>query len=58
MELSGFNALPYVEAALLKAGLDETGFRKVARVNTPVASFEEVFDPKEDRGPVEVERPR
>lgn len=45
-ELNGFNAFPYVEAALAKAGLDEAGYQQVARVNTPAPPFEEVFDPK------------
>jgi len=46
LELNGFNAMPYVQAALVKAGLDEAGYAKVARVNTPAPPFEEVFDPK------------
>jgi hypothetical protein len=46
LELAGFNAVPHVLAALTAAGLDEAGYLKVARVNTPVPPFEEVFDPK------------
>jgi hypothetical protein len=46
LELAGFNAVPHVLAALAKAGLNEAGYLKVPRVNTPVPPFEEVFDPK------------
>lgn len=51
MQLSGFNALPYVEAALAKAGMDQEGMRQVARVNTPAPPFEEIFDIKKISGP-------
>ena len=46
LELSGFNAVPYITAALARAGLDEAGYLKVARVNTPAPPFEEVLDPR------------
>ncbi len=51
LELSGFNAMPYMLAALSKAGLDEAGYAKVARVNTPAPPFEEIFDPKKIAAP-------
>jgi hypothetical protein len=46
LQLGGFNGVPYALAALAKAGLDEEGYRKVARVDTPVPPFEEVVDPQ------------
>ena len=51
IQLSGLNAMPYVMAALAKAGMDEAGYTKVARVVTPAPPFEEIFDPKKISGP-------
>ncbi|MCE5239082.1 hypothetical protein LLH23_11370 [bacterium] len=51
LELSGFNAYPYVAQVLAKASMDETVVTKVARVNTPAPPFEEIFDPKKIGGP-------
>lgn len=51
LELNGFNAFPYVEAALRQAGLNEQGTWAVARVNNQPEPFEEVFDPKKIGGP-------
>lgn len=51
LQLMGFNAMPYVEAALARAGMDQAAMRQVPRVNTPAPPFEEVFDPKKIGGP-------
>lgn len=51
LELYGFTALPYVQAALQKAGLDEKGMLAVARVNNQPPPFEEVLDPKKIGAP-------
>ena len=51
LQLRGFNAMPYVQAALSKAGLDEAGYANVARVDTPAPPFEEILDPKKIAAP-------
>jgi hypothetical protein len=45
LQLNGFNALPYIQAAFTKAGLDQAGYLQVARVNNPPPPFEEILDP-------------
>lgn len=51
LQLAGFNAMPYVLAAFARGGLDEVGFRQVARINNPAPPFEEVLDPKQIGAP-------
>ncbi|MGE5531681.1 MAG: hypothetical protein ACM3VW_06160, partial [Bacteroidota bacterium] len=51
LQLNGFNAFPYIMAALDKSGLDETGYTKVVRVQTVAPPFEEIFDTKKITGP-------
>lgn len=51
LQLNGFNAFPYVISALSESGLDQSGYLKVARVQSVAPPFEEVFDPKKITGP-------